>query len=428
MEAFLKFYLLSILVFIFSISSFADSYGFPDASSAKSTLGAGIIQDHDGFTYTIVKFKSEIHKGRYLKSLKVRFYESQTPSETLVYVMTGIGGNADAGGSNFMASELTKNGYHVIIIPSTFTSEFAESYSEFGYVGLLNRDSLDLLELINQTRTFVENKSIKITSLKMVGYSLGALTAAHVSAQSEKVPLLNNQRDIHFDKVVMINTPVDLIYGLRHLDNSLLYRSKMRIKRYLTVGLSILKTIKAVSGLPLNLDAYQSTLDRFAFISEDEAKLFIATSLSASLGGVVEASQKVFDLGLLPPMPTDGSVIENQERQERASAIAKVSFEEYIEKYVVNFYRDHNRDEEYRQYSVSALNKRVSLYAVADHIKQNSNIYLMTNLDDFLLRGQTDVDYLKSLFGDRATFYPRGGHIGNMWYKNNIDKMLSLLK
>ena len=422
-------FILSFLLFLaLSLSAFADDYGFPNVGCSKSTLAAGVIRDHDGFVYTVIKFKSNLDKKRRLKSLKVRFYESQTPSQSLVYVLSGIGGDAGSGPSNYLASELVKNGHHALIIPSTFTEEFAKSYSDNGYVGLLNRDAFDLLELINQTRDYVDRRGIKITSLKMVGYSLGALTAAHVSAQAVANEDSETKGDIHFDKVLMINTPVDLIYGLRFLDSSLKYRSRMGFRHFMKLGLSILNTMRIVMKRPLDMDSYSMALNRYDFMTDDEAYFYVAKSLSGSLGDVVKASQDIWDLGILPPKPDIGSVAENQMRAERSSAISKISFEDYINTYVVSYYRDNNPDEQYRAYTLTALNNRVSLYAVEAHLKKNKKVYLMTNEDDFLLRGQKDVDYLRSIFGERATFYPRGGHMGNLWYKDNLGRILATLK
>ena len=43
----------------------------------------------------------------------------------------------------------------------------------------------------------------------------------------------------------------------------------------------------------------------------------------------------------------------------------------------------------------------------------------MHNEDDFLL-AEGDLDYLRRVFGERARIYPKGGHSGNMDYKDNV--------
>ena len=37
-----------------------------------------------------------------------------------------------------------------------------------------------------------------------------------------------------------------------------------------------------------------------------------------------------------------------------------------------------------------------------------------------------EIDWLVDVFGDRAKIWPRGGHCGNMAYKENVDHMLAV--
>ena len=50
----------------------------------------------------------------------------------------------------------------------------------------------------------------------------------------------------------------------------------------------------------------------------------------------------------------------------------------------------------------------------------------MTNADDFILT-PANLDFLRRTFGDRARVYPRGGHGGNLEYKDNADDILRFL-
>jgi hypothetical protein len=51
----------------------------------------------------------------------------------------------------------------------------------------------------------------------------------------------------------------------------------------------------------------------------------------------------------------------------------------------------------------------------------------MTNENDFILTGE-ELDYLRQLFGDRARIYPRGGHLGNLEYKENLTYMVEFFE
>lgn len=49
----------------------------------------------------------------------------------------------------------------------------------------------------------------------------------------------------------------------------------------------------------------------------------------------------------------------------------------------------------------------------------------MHNRDDFLVSIE-DLDYLEGLLGDRAKIYPYGGHMGNIWYWQNRNDIVSI--
>jgi hypothetical protein len=51
----------------------------------------------------------------------------------------------------------------------------------------------------------------------------------------------------------------------------------------------------------------------------------------------------------------------------------------------------------------------------------------MTNENDFIL-SSAELDYLRQLFGERARIYPRGGHLGNLEYKENLANMVAFFK
>ena len=50
----------------------------------------------------------------------------------------------------------------------------------------------------------------------------------------------------------------------------------------------------------------------------------------------------------------------------------------------------------------------------------------MHNADDFIVN-EKDLEFLANTFKERFTLYPRGGHVGNLWYPKNMEKVLSIL-
>jgi hypothetical protein len=51
----------------------------------------------------------------------------------------------------------------------------------------------------------------------------------------------------------------------------------------------------------------------------------------------------------------------------------------------------------------------------------------MTNDNDFIL-APGELDYLRQLFGERTKVYPRGGHLGNLEYRDNMAYFVEFFK
>jgi hypothetical protein len=68
-----------------------------------------------------------------------------------------------------------------------------------------------------------------------------------------------------------------------------------------------------------------------------------------------------------------------------------------------------------------------SLRSIEEYLASSPKIGLMHNEDDIVL-ADGDIDYLKSLFGERARIYPKGGHNGNLDYRDNVADIMNFFK
>jgi hypothetical protein len=69
----------------------------------------------------------------------------------------------------------------------------------------------------------------------------------------------------------------------------------------------------------------------------------------------------------------------------------------------------------------------LSLKSIEGYLKSSPKFGVMTNANDFILT-RAELDYLRQLFGDRAKIYPRGGHLGNLEYQENLAYMIAFFK
>jgi hypothetical protein len=71
-----------------------------------------------------------------------------------------------------------------------------------------------------------------------------------------------------------------------------------------------------------------------------------------------------------------------------------------------------------------AFIESLSLRSIEGYLKSSPKFGMMTNENDFVV-SKAEIVYLRQLFGERAKIYPRGGHLGNLEYKENLAYMVS---
>jgi hypothetical protein len=65
----------------------------------------------------------------------------------------------------------------------------------------------------------------------------------------------------------------------------------------------------------------------------------------------------------------------------------------------------------------------LSLRSLDGYLRNSEKFGMIHNEDDVILL-PGEIDYLRDLFGTRATIFPHGGHCGNMAYPDNVSAMV----
>ena len=102
-------------------------------------------------------------------------------------------------------------------------------------------------------------------------------------------------------------------------------------------------------------------------------------------------------------------------------AVNFANFEDYVNKVGLPYYQKHSKAS-----SIDDLKKASSLRIIEDYLRTSPKIAAVTNADELIL-SQKDIAFLKDVFKDRLVIYPRGGHCGNMFYKENVDVMVNFV-
>ena len=100
----------------------------------------------------------------------------------------------------------------------------------------------------------------------------------------------------------------------------------------------------------------------------------------------------------------------------------RVSFIDYFNEFLYPYSRSRNPG-----LTKEALIEGTSLRSIEPYLRNSPKIVLMDNEDDLILT-PADLSFLKDVFGARAKIYPRGGHLGNLTFRDNIAYMINFFQ
>jgi hypothetical protein len=94
-------------------------------------------------------------------------------------------------------------------------------------------------------------------------------------------------------------------------------------------------------------------------------------------------------------------------------------FTDYYEHLLVPYWQKRQPQE-----GAAELAARIGLPALRDYLANSDKIGVISNSDEIILT-QEDLEFLSATFGERATLFPRGGHLGNLQHRDYVAKMLA---
>ena len=415
--------LLSKIVLFIILSLTAFSYNFPiDDPYSATIIGSatmmtpGVSENIPLKVYEIqIKDKKNIPDVFwYASKFKFSFSKQKNKKAPLIFVLAGTGSDYNTTRVKFMQRIFHDAGYHTIAISSQMSQQFMISASSNSVPGLLLEDNKDIYKAMKLAYNKIKDQ-VEVTDFYIMGYSLGGSNAAVLSYIDEKEKVFN------FKRVFMVNPPVDL------------YNSAVKLDKYLddytggkTEGIEkLLNTTlaKVKGGLTseyANIGAdtiYNIVKGDILSDAEKEAYIGLAFRLAST------------DLNFISDFMTRSYVYtKNPEKvnkytnmKEYLKAVNFATFEDYVNKIGFPYYKKHNKD-----YSIEALKREASLKVIEDYLRTSPKIAAVTNADELILN-EKDFAFLKDVFKDRLVIYPKGGHCGNMFYKENVDVMLKFL-
>ncbi|HEX5773521.1 MAG TPA: alpha/beta hydrolase [Geomobilimonas sp.] len=337
------------------------------------------------------------------------YQEQKAP---LVFLIAGTGASDRAPKLMAMMKALYQAGFHVISLPSPSLANFIISASQSSVPGDLTEDSADLYRVMETAWKQVEG-DIEVSSFYLCGYSLGATQAAFVAKLDEE------RRTFNFRKVLLINPAVSLYNSATRIEELVkqipggskkqgVFFNKMLAKfsQYYRYG----------NFVAINDDFLYAMYTERLFSREETAGL-IGLTFRINLAGMIFSSDVMTNSGYV--VPKNRVLSTNDSLFDYFLVSTHLSFFDYFNEYLYPYFQKRRPG-----LTKQALIDSLSLRSIEGYLKSSAKFGVMTNENDFILT-KAELDYLRQLFGERAKIYPRGGHLGNLEYQENLAYMVA---
>ncbi|WP_304085707.1 alpha/beta hydrolase [Maridesulfovibrio ferrireducens] len=339
----------------------------------------------------------------------------QKEEAPLLFIIAGTGSEHDSTKMKFLTQLFYQAGFHVVALSSPTHMNFIISASRYAAPGYAPNDVEDLYRVMKWIKSNLEDDH-KISGYNVTGYSLGAMHSAFIANLDE------TRKDFSFDKVLMINPPVSLYTSALRFD-SWLSPENLGDKKPREV---IDELIHAFSEMYLHTDItdfddnFLYGLSQHTNFSEMDLRAIIAASFRLSSANMLFTSDVCINAGYIVPVSKTLSTGDNLLPYTRVATA--ITFETYINEYLLP----------YQQFITPGITKeelirRCSLKSIEEYLATSQKIFVLGNSDDIIL-DESEVNFLRKTFGERAVFFPRGGHCGNIMFKPFAAKAQEMLK
>ena len=410
-----------VLFLILSLTAF--SYNFPIDDPYSATIIGSATMMTPGVSENIplkvyelqIKDKKDIPDVFwYASKFKFSFSKQKNKKAPLIFVLAGTGSDYNATRVKFMQRIFHDAGYHTIAISSQMSQQFMISASTNVMPGILIEDNQDIYKAMKLAYDKIKDQ-VEVTDFYIMGYSLGGTNAAVLSYIDEK------EKSFNFKRVFMVNPPVEL------------YDSAVKLDKYLddytggkTAGIEKLlnTTLYRIEGgltneyANIGADTIYNIV-KGDILSDAEKKAYIGLAFRLTSNDLNFISDFMNKSHVYTKNPEKVNKYTNM--REYFKAVNFATFEDYVNKLGFPYYKKYNN-----KFTIEDLKKEASLRVIEDYLRTSPKIAAVTNADELILN-EKDINYLKDVFKDRLVIYPKGGHCGNMFYKENVDVMLKFV-
>ena len=410
-----------VLFLILSLTAFSYNFPIEDPYSATiigsaTMMTPGVSENIPLKVYEIqIKDKKEIPDVFwYASKFKFSFSKQKNKKAPLIFVLAGTGSDYSAIRVKFMQRIFHDAGYHTIAISSQMSQQFMISASTNAIPGMLIRDNEDIYKAMKLAYNKIKDQ-VDVTDFYIMGYSLGGANAAVLSYIDE------TEKAFNFKRVFMVNPPVELYDSAVKLDKYLddyTGGKTENIEKLLNTTLARLKNGLTNEYANIGADTIYNIV-KGDFLSDEEKKAYIGLAFRLTSNDLNFLSDLLTKSGVYTKPTAKLTKFTNMKPYFKAVNFA--NFEDYVDKVGLPYYQKQNKAS-----SIDDLKRASSLRVIEDYLRTSPKIAAVTNADELILN-EKDIAFLKDVFKDRLVIYPRGGHCGNMFYKENVDVMVNFV-
>ena len=397
----------------------AEEYKFPYRDPYLATV-TGAVLNADGRTpglkrevvhVPVLPGRNDLPGLEGRGTLSVALYRQSQPAP-LIFIIPGSGSTPYFGLATYFARLFHKDGFHVAVLPSPMSWNFALAASRSGVPGYTPDDARDLYVAMQKTLAhFRAQDGVKVTGISFMGMSLGALEGAYLSLIDA------DEGKIGISRYLLVNPPLHVSSVLRRLDEWDALQVTFGKARSEEIQSKAQGIVEAFASLgrddPAALD---EVAKGFAAFTREELRFLIAEYVQTLLPELVYVTQAIRDQQFFTA-PKD-------EVRKRLQEAKGTTFTEYSDKIAVPRWRLQTGQSDA---DADTFNRQGSLAPILRRLLGNPRVFIMHNADDFMA-DRSSIEQLKEAMGDQVTLYPYGGHLGNLWYPPNKESIRKLFK
>ena len=332
----------------------------------------------------------------------------------LIFLIAGTGAGSQAPHQMTMMKALYQAGFHVITISSPTSPNFIVSASRSRIPGDMEEDSKDLYRAMEAAWSAVEN-DIRVSDFYLSGYSLGATQAAFVALLDEE------RKSFDFRKVLMINPAVSVYTSAERIEELLraIPGGANKVGYFFNDMLARFSEFYSYNSFVAINDEFIYAVYKEKVFSQEEAGGLVGLAFRINSAGMIFTSDVMTNSGYVVPKNRKLKITDSL--YEYFMVSTHLSLFNYLNEYLYPYVHKKKPG-----LSKADLIESMSLRSIGGYLRSSPKFGVMTNADDFLLTPD-ERNYLLQLFGNRVKVFPRGGHLGNLEYKENIAYMVEFL-